>query len=350
MSTFCAPIVEVKLEKHPNADLLSVATVKGWQCVVRKADFENEAMGVYIPIDSVAAQDHPLLSFLHGKRVKTEKLRGILSQGILLPLNKVKETYSLINVSLGDDLHEILELKKYVPPDVLENLFGARQIPVAPLVETHEDFDKYTDIENIKNFPNAFQEGEDVYISEKLHGTSSRLGFIGDKLYIGTRNTNLKVNVGVKYQTIWHKVFAKEDIDKKIIEMSLSFERDVIVYGEIVGKGIQDLDYGYTEPTFYVYDLKFRSLETGQMIYLNYDELVPIVETFGLKLVPFLYRGPYSKELLDLRFGKNTISNTHIREGIVIKSIPERFDSGLGRVVLKSVSEDYLLRKNPKDR
>ena len=351
MSTFSAPVVEVVLEKHPNADSLSIATFKGWQCIVKTSDFDNESLGVYIPVDAIAYADHPLLSFLQGKRVKTVKLRGILSQGVLLPLSKVKEAYNLNNISVGDDLHETLQLKKYVPPEVLEDLFGGKQVSQAAAREVHPEFDKYTDIENIKNFPDVLREGEDVYISEKLHGTSARLGFIDGILRVGSRNLSLKTTVGIENQSVWHKTFAREDIDKKIIEMSLAFDTDVIVYGEIVGKGIQDLHYGHLElPTFYVYDLKFRSVETGQMIYLNYDELEAIVPSFDLKLVPFLYRGPYSKDLLTLRLGNDTVSNSHMREGIVIKTIPERYSRELGRVTLKCVSEDYLLRKNAKDR
>lgn len=114
MSTFSCPVVKIKLEKHPNADKLSICQIKGWTVVVKTSDFENETLGVYIPVDSITSKDHLLLGFLQGKRVKIVKLRDIISQGILLPLSKVIETYPLSfkkYPNIDDDLKNILEIK-----------------------------------------------------------------------------------------------------------------------------------------------------------------------------------------------------------------------------------------------
>ena len=359
MSTFSCPLVEFTLEKHPNADLLSVAHIKGWQAVVKTEDFINETLGVYVPIDAVADEGHPLLGFLKGKRVKTCKLRQVISQGVLLPWTQVQiylqiENYSLCEFNLGDDLAPALKISKYIPKESLHRLFGG-QICSLKREDWPEEFVKYTDIENINNWPDIIQEGEPVYISEKLHGTSVRLGLIDNQLYLGTRNTVLKLDVDEKQYSIWHKVFYREKLDEVLRNASKKtphingFSTDeIILFGEIVGLGIQDLSYGITEPTFVLYDVKLK--KDGYFQYLDYSEFVFFAICNEIKRVPWLYSGPYNKDLLQLRHGKDTFSDSHVREGIVIKPVLERQHQSLGRVALKLHSEEYLLRHGATDR
>lgn len=82
--------------------------------------------------------------------------------------------------------------------------------------------------------------------------------------------------------------------------------------------------------------------------YLDHYEVEDICKEFGIERVPVLYVGEFNKEVLEeYTNGFETISGTesHIREGIVIKPLKERYEHGLGRVLLKSISEHYLLRK-----
>ena len=82
--------------------------------------------------------------------------------------------------------------------------------------------------------------------------------------------------------------------------------------------------------------------------YLNDAELDIACADMNLSRVPVLYRGAYSKtEVLSYTSGKETVSGQamHIREGIVVRPIQERQHPELGRCILKSVSEEYLLRK-----
>lgn len=67
----------------------------------------------------------------------------------------------------------------------------------------------------------------------------------------------------------------------------------------------------------------------------------------GLQHVPVLYSGPFSRDvLLALTDGSTTLGAGHIREGVVVTPISERYDNRIGRVALKNVSGDYLTRKN----
>jgi RNA ligase (TIGR02306 family) len=121
----------------------------------------------------------------------------------------------------------------------------------------------------------------------------------------------------------------------------------VYVLGEVFGP-IQDLRYGFNDPQFRVFDIYVRLPGIGR--YLPMNDVINICKMFGFTHVPVLYRGPFSIEVMkEFTDGKETVSGKeqHIREGIVMNVIPERYSPELhSRLVLKSVSEDYLTRKN----
>lgn len=164
MSQFKAEVVKFELSKHPDADKLSIATIRGWQCVVNTDGIKNDTLAVYIPIDAFTDKDHPLLGFLEGKKVKTKKLRGVISQGVLLPLSEVEKHFNR-TFKEGDDLTKLLNLKKYVAPEDTDSTNESHATTERPT-----SLPKYTDIENWKNYPNIIKLGEEVVISEKLHG------------------------------------------------------------------------------------------------------------------------------------------------------------------------------------
>ena len=121
--------------------------------------------------------------------------------------------------------------------------------------------------------------------------------------------------------------------------------RPLSVLGEIFGQGVQDLHYGVTgqHKGFRVFDIH---LGGGESRFIDFEELQSTLPALGLESVPVLYRGPHSQEEIERhRDGKDAISGTNVREGLVVTTIPERRDPMLGRVKLKAVSPDYLFRK-----
>jgi len=342
MSQFLAPLSKFQIEKHPNADTLSIAKVGDWQCVVRSTDFEGESLAVYLPLDSIADIDHPLLYFLKGKRIETCKLRGVLSQGVLLPFKDVvkymqeklgmsEESIAKVSVE-GRDFAGILRVKRWI--EIRQNQSG-------DAISSHPAFQKYTDIENIKNFNKIIQLGEEVHITEKLHGTSARFAIIDDTYMIGSRGRSLKVDI---IKTVWHYISEKEKLMDKLLQFSeIVQKKNVAIYGEIVGRSIQDLNYGHLEPEFYCYDLLVDNVYLDPLATLTYTKQL------GIKHVPHLWCGPFNEDLLKLRLGNSTLDNTHVREGIVIKPIVPKWHEEVGRVVLKVISEDYLMRKGATD-
>lgn len=106
MSTLFVRMMNIdRIEKHPNADTLSILQIGGWTVVAKTEGVENAKTVLYVPIDAIADKDHPILGFLEGKRVKTIKLRNVISQGLCIPYQEVFDYLSGRGID-PDDLEE----------------------------------------------------------------------------------------------------------------------------------------------------------------------------------------------------------------------------------------------------
>jgi RNA ligase (TIGR02306 family) len=320
MSQFIVEVVPVKLEKHPDADSLSIAFVKGWQCVVKTDEFKDKVLGAYIPIDSILP-DLPEWEFMRPRnfRVKTIKLRKVLSQGLLVPAREGWEE--------GQDVTEELGVKKYEPPDPVS--FGGDNAPNVA------GFSYKTDIERIQNFPDVFKVGEEVFITEKIHGTNFRFGVVENVFYVGS-HFNIKKHPG---GSIYSLVATRYGLEDKVLNKWRS--EDAIIYAEIYGKSVQNLTYGLTKQDFVVFDIQINGK------FLNWKEVESICKELDFKTPPVLYWGPFSLKRVDqLADGPTTLGKEcHIQEGIVIRSEREQLDNYIGRKWLKRLSNDYLLKE-----
>jgi RNA ligase (TIGR02306 family) len=345
MTEIKAKVVKFTLEKHPNADTLSIAKIDGtgWQSIVKTEDMINAELGVYIPIDSEV--DTKRAEFKHldknntgaRSRIKTIKLRGVLSQGMLIA--------APVDYQLGDDLTEFYDVKRYEPP-IPTYLAG-------DTIRCPEAFSKYTSIDNAKNIKNPFQQNELVRVTEKIHGTNFRAGFVFDgtiennvpklKYFVGSHNTAKSPDGQNEYSVIALKYNLAEKIENLLKKYNPTY--NFIIFGEIFGKKIQHLDYNCekNERKLSIFDV----LIDGK--YQNWDVLCEIAQELGLDVVPLLYKGPYDHEIvMQHRDGLTTLGGKHIREGVVVTPLTERFDSVIGRVILKYISDDYLLNQGKK--
>lgn len=373
MATFDTPIVRLDdVKEHPNADRLELAHVRDFQCVVQKGKFERGDLVAYIREASLVPQWLLKRLGLEGKlagsnknRVKAVRLRGQLSQGVVLPVKQAhvpliqqpdygwieREDGKKYTVALGDDVSDVLGIEKYEPP-----------IPVhmaGEVFNAHGRTVRY-DIENFKNYPNVIQQGEPVIMTEKLHGTWCCIGVVPDQQAHEDAGRWIITSKGLSAKGLAFKLNEKNennlyvramrqhasDIDKRVDD-----DQYLYILGEVFGGGVQDLHYGIAKNDndvgFRVFDM--YSGRPGHGHYLNYDELKAKCEDFELDMVPVLYEGPFSKaQMKHLTDGPETISGnqSHIREGIVIRPQIEKRDPNLGRIQLKSVSEDYLTRKD----
>lgn len=353
MSSLIVEVCKVdKIEKHPNADKLSIVTIKGWNCIVSLDQYKEGDLVIYCPPDSIIPADliekYKLEFLKKNGRVGTIKLRGIISQGLVLDIPKPMG-YSW---KAGLDVAGMMGITKWEPPQNDVQCTGGRKTSKKKL---NPYFDKYTDIENIKNFPNLFNEGEEVIITEKIHGANARYGIlprykktlwgrIKAKLFgshefvYGSHNVQITGHKGRKCfygKDVYAEAVEKLNLDKRL-------PGDYVFYGEVYGKGIQDLTYGLEDIRIRFFDIK--DIKTG--FYLSHDEFYNKCYCLGLEVVPILYRGPYSKEIVEKhKNGKSIVYENQMKEGCVIKPVKERIEH-IGRVILKAISEEYLLRKN----
>lgn len=341
------------IEPHPNADRLEIATVKGWNVIIQKGQYQIGDMVVFIPPDSVLPQslieEYQLDYLKNNGRVGTVKLRGFISQGLVLPAPSNRE---------GIDVAKVLGITKYEVPEPTFYKSGK----VISKKKTNPLFDKYTDIENIKNFDTVFTEGEMVVVTEKLHGTNARFGNLpitinSDQPILYRISAWLKKLFGQKYEFVWgsHNVqkgttsydhFYGEDVWGEIAkryDLKNLLPEGYIFYGEIVGKNIQDLNYGFTKQTeLFIFDIK--NVETGK--YLDWDLVEEWCYTLGLQTVPVIDMSYFYYSLLEKwTTGNSCLAVRQIREGCVIRPYEESNDKKIGRKILKSISPDYLLRK-----
>lgn len=379
MSTFGCTVVEIDaVENHPNADRLSIVRIGGYNCISAKLENGSHRYSagdkvVYIPEAAVIPEwmlkqmdfwkdDKGTLAGPKGDRVKAIKLRGQISQGILYQLehkmsgwvlnadgDRVREV-----VQLGQDVTDLLGITKHEPP-----------IPTSMAGEVAHLYGKTFkfDIENWQRYPDVFEHGEHVVATEKLHGTFSAFcywpGLEHPELLngnwfayskgLGSQGLVFKHNEA-NAGNLYHRHLVNSDFVQKITDLSAAAgsngfaEEPITMLGEIFGTGVQDLSYGQSKPVFRLFDVYAGVPGSGR--WLTWEELKVFSQVTGIPLVPVLYEGEYDlAAILAIRDGRDSISSKHVREGVVVKSTTNRYHDALGRVMLKFVSPDYLLRK-----
>lgn len=378
MSTFAVKIYPLTIAPHPNADRLELAGVGDYRSVVMKGSHRTGDLGAYIPEAAVLPPAVIARLGLEGKlagsdknRVKAVRLRQELSQGVVFPLERTEDGWALRDpvtnalwpVNEGDDVTERLGIVKYEPA-IPAHMAGQ-------VYHLGADLTVSFDIENIKLYPNVFQEGEPVVLTEKLHGTFVMFGYlppahverfgghpdnaraegVAGEGFVSSKGQGAK-GLAFKHNeqnagNVYVRAFKELGILARMARVFAHEDRPVLMLGEIVGAGVQDLDYGQKGNA-----IAFRSFDVlhgvrGDHRALNDDALDAILVRMDLARVPVLDRAPFSKTLVARwTSGHETLSGraTHLREGVVIKPVVERRDPDIGRVLLKSVSEDYLLR------
>lgn len=308
-------VVIIKLEPHPNADSLSLVMVNDFQCAVRTADWSDGDLAIYIPPDSVVPETKEFEFLGKHRRIKAKKLRGEWSVGLLIP--------APIDAKVGDDYMERLGIIHYEPETKGHFSTGGDNVS-APV----GFFPKY-DVLNFRKYSSSFEDGEEVIVTEKLHGANSRFVCVDDQIYCGSRRFWKKEDPN----NLWWKALNQ----CAVLDAWLRHHQDLVVYGEVYGS-VQKFTYGanHGEINFAAFDIMRNDK------WLDYDEAHEIGAP--LPWVPFVYRGEYNKtKILTFADGNSLVPGAqNIREGVVVKPTTERTDRKLGRVQLKIVSNAYL--------
>jgi len=320
----------INVEPIPKADKLVKVSVLGWSCVVRKGEFNIGDLGIYFGIDSILDTENPEFSFLGGKPLKTRKILGTISQGLLLPLS-ILEYYHIPKEAIkeGDDLSLQLKVKKYIPPEEQQVYNNEKSNKIPEHVQK-------TDEIRIQQRPQFLEEIKErpIVITRKEDGTStSYIYYKGEFMVAGRNYVCSEDDKSGRFYFINEKQF-------NIGEKMRNYGRNIAIQGETIGWKINHNRLGFKENE---YDFRvFNIWDIDNQVYLSHDETMSICETLGLHIVPVIYKGILLADKLTidglLRLAESIEYKPNVpAEGIVIKTLD------YPRISFKVVSNKYLL-------
>lgn len=371
-------IAEIK--NIQNADLIQAYRIDGWWVVSNKDEFTVGDKVIYIEIDSwVPTKIAPFLSKgneprtyngVQGERLRTIKLKGQLSQGLILPVTILQNnTYNE-----GDDVTELLGIQKWEMPIVgnliVGNLNAKGNFPsffpktdqeriqnlaseLGNYVENgswskYEEWEEepilaFVDNDKLVTNYNWQQSIEFWEITEKLDGSSMTVYYHNNEFGVCSRNFELKLDIPNQF-TDTVKKYNLEEILRK-------YGKNIAIQGELVGPNIQGNKYKLNDYRFYIFDI----FDIDTQTYLNsfkrtmlIDSLnklvsdclklesVPMIDIITNKDIEVYYDNVLP--ILTLAEGKSELNKDTEREGVVFKCVNNP------SISFKAISNKFLLK------
>jgi RNA ligase (TIGR02306 family) len=316
----------------PQSDFLEKVQVMGWQCVAKKGEFAAGDLGVYFEVDSFLPVD-PRYEFLRGSsyrendingsgfRIRTDKMRGELSQGLLLPLSLFPE---LAGFAEKDNVTERLGIKKWEVPEVAEasgTIIGERPFGIPASDEIR--------IQSAPELLDALA-GKPYYITTKMDGTSAIVYYIDGAIGCCSRNKEIKDEESALYWAPVYRYGLKEKLAR--------YGKNIVLTGELCGPGIQKNKLRLPQYEWYVFDVK--DWDSGA--YVPYETALEICAALGVPTVPLEERGEqfsYTLEAL-LEKAKGKYKSELDKEGIVVRDVRSP-----KAVSFKVLNNDALLKE-----
>lgn len=348
------------------ADFIEQCTLKelGWNFVVKKDEFKVGDFCVFFEIDSLLP-DKEWSDFMKPRkfRVKTIKLKGVISQGLALPLSYFPEL-SKIKLKKGLDVTDILGVTKYLTPTEKKENDRSNYLNSKSKFEKlmmrfsiYRKFKKKlkegkwpndvtkTDEPRIQNFvyKNLLNEDRKYYVTEKIDYQSvtffsktHKFLFLKKK-YTGACSRNIWLKN--EDESLYWKIFRKYNF-KSIFN---DLKEDYIIQGEQGDTNIQDNKYGIKEPRLWIFNI-IRIDKNGNKYHFDYNEMKEFCDKYNLEAVPLLFDNfklPDDKEdLIKMSDGKSVINKNTLREGIVVRCVL----NGIKYVSFKVISPKFLLK------
>jgi RNA ligase (TIGR02306 family) len=247
------------IKPHPNADKLEIAQVLGWQTIVVKDQFKEGDKIVFVVIDTILP-NAPWSEFLADKkdpekpiRLRTIKLRGEYSQGLVLPLSVLDgNSFAASTWQIGADVGAELGIKKY-----------EKELPASLSGEIAGSFPAYivsqTDEDNGLSNPDLVAEvlKHPITITRKYDGSSCTIVIDkGQITHVCSRRLSLKESASNAFWQVARELTIPENFTG-------------VIQGEVCGPGIQGNQLKLFKPTLYVYQVR---TENGYMTYHNMEQ------------------------------------------------------------------------------
>ena len=416
-----ASVVEIATcDPIENSDRLSVATMvgKGWRVVTSRDEFKPGDLCVYFEIDSALPADDSRYEFLRERclrkfvtksgnvlkevlRIKTVKLRGVISQGLLMPLSafvgKDKEIQEriepatqencvaedgkpltaddlkgltvstltakvlhagtadceawkeTIEVASGSDLTSLLHVEHYDEvAEALRPATGGNPLSADAMGKFPTDFIPKTDEERIQNLADFFTtmpKDKTFEITEKNDGSSVTMFYskridAENPFGVCSRNLRLKPQTAAGVVPLAWQIAAKYDAESQIKAKCERIGCELAFQGELVGPGVNGNRDLYKDHEWHV----FKIYDVTNGMYLPPCAVRDICKECGFTHVPVIeeeckvFERFHSVDEL-LKFAEGKTAAGHEREGLVFKSCD------LPMVSFKAVSNRYLLKQ-----
>ncbi len=352
----------IQIDPIPGADAIEVATVLGWKVVVKKGEYKVGDLCCYIQIDTVVPE-MPEFEFLRERnfRVRTIKLRKQISQGLIVPVPDCKKYLVAKGFKEGDEVTDIIGVKKYEKPDNNPQRYEKPRMPkvwykkwlylfkynilykLLPTLRPKSrspfpsNLVSKTDEERIQNMPQVLQshKGKWFVTSYKLDGSSITIihnkAFGKSKFRICSRNFELHDK-----KNDWYNVFKSGNWDQEILKLVKYYSTDdIIVQGECIGK-FNGNHHNLQQDQIRLFNIYVD----GKRI--NQEQFVDICRSHSIPMVP-----PYRTILLDhsleviLQMSeiKDAINPAADAEGLVWRCIEDNTS-------FKVINNKYLLKES----
>ncbi len=318
------------------ADKIMLATVLGWQVVIKKGEYQIGDLCVYIPIDTIVNPTKEYFKFLVDPknpdvwpRIRTIRLRGKCSQGLIIPMSSLDQS---LTYQEDDDVSVQLDVKKYekenqITPSGTSSryTFPTEIIPI-------------TDEDNLRSKYKVLNEmkGKELYITQKMDGSSMTLIKKGDTFMVCSRRLILEPDA-IMYQWV-----QREKINQRIID----YGQNLAIQGEFCGPKVNGNQLGLTDYKFYVFNVK--NLDTGK--FYGWDEIKALCNELKIESVPLVSIFMCDDNWTIDKFQEVANQQTYIHEtgkkvpgeGIVIRpTIPVISDILWKMLSVKVINQNY---------
>lgn len=332
------------------ADAIECAHVLGWQVVTKKGEFSVGDIGVYFEIDSFLPI-RPEFEFLRkssykktdlmgeGFRLRTARLRGQLSQGLLLPMSILPEE----EYAIGDDVTEVLGVRKFEIEERATT--GGNVKGLMPY-----DIPK-TDELRIQSFPELVDElrGKPYYITTKMDGTSVTMYYVDGEFGVCGHNYEYKDDGSSAFWRYAHE----HDLPEKFADFAAKREDGVyrgdriILQGEFCSPGINKNRLNLKKPEWFVFNVLFWNDDKLRWELCGLNKMQDVTANLGVQMVPveeaeidFSYT---AEQLLERAEGK--YSSGKQKEGIVIRPVDPIPSPTTGSwMSMKAINNKFLLK------
>ena len=369
------------VEPIEDADKIELVHVLGWQCVANKGVFQPGDLCVYFEVDSFLPVDDRF-EFLRkssfkknellgeGFRLRTMRMRGQISQGLVMPLSEVGIQYDqngddLFNARdyvyrYGDQEIEMIDLVETKDINVLPMegidvtaLLGVREWEIpeqtssgGTIIAQANSLIHVTDETRIQSEPGLLEEfrGIPYYITTKMDGSSHSICIDTEGVFhVFGHNYEYKDDGKSAFYEFVKKQNFEALLRKYMIENGL---QSITVQGELCGSGIQQNRMRLKQPDWFVFTVD----ENGRRV--GWSEIRTVAEYINASLVPFEESGedlcekyPTADALLERSAENKAAYNGSQPEGIVIRPLEPVYSRILqGPLSMKVINNRYLLK------